>query len=216
LLQRFAYLALITLALSACSRQAGLFDDSARQQLWLEQQAAASAMTQWNLYARAALRLEGQAYNIGIRWQRDEDGRFTMLLEAPFGQGVMRVDTVGPGLYRLRLPDGRLFEGDSVEALLEQVIGWTLPIGGLDYWVRGLPAPGTASSHRLNADGRAREIRQDGWDILYLDYFEDMDPPILPRLLSLENDELALKLVIERWQQAPAAADDADLFPSFD
>ena len=37
----------------------------------------------------------------------------------------------------------------------------------------------------------------------------------LPRRFSLTNDKVTLKLVIERWQQAPADASDADLFPSF-
>ena len=35
---------------------------------------------------------------------------------------------------------------------------------------------------------------------------------------DVANDELTLKLVIERWQReaAPAGSSDADLFPSFD
>jgi outer membrane lipoprotein LolB len=216
LLQRYTLLALIILASPACSRLGGLTEDSARQELWTEQLAAAREMTQWNLYARAALRLRGEAYNISLQWQREADDRFEMLLEAPFGQGVLRIDAVGPGRYRLRLPDGRLVTNSSVEALLDEVVGWSLPIGGLDYWVRGVPDPRSASSHRLDSEGRARSISQDGWDITYVDYFEDSRPPALPRRFSLANDQLTLKLVIERWQQVPTGATGTDLFPSFD
>jgi len=215
LLQRSTFLALIVLALSACSRQGGLAEDSARQDLWAEQQVTAGEMTQWDLYARAALRLRGEAYNISLQWQREADHRFEMLLEAPFGQGVLRIDAVGPGRYRLRLPDGRLVTNSSVEALLDEVVGWSLPIGGLDFWVRGVPDPSTVSSHQLDTEGRARSIRQDGWDITYLDYFEDSSRPALPRRLSLANEQLTLKLVIERWQQVPSDATGSDLFPSF-
>ena len=51
-----------------------------------------------------------------------------MLLEAPFGQGVLRIECAGPGQYRLRLPDGQLFENTTAEALLDDVVGWSLPI----------------------------------------------------------------------------------------
>jgi outer membrane lipoprotein LolB len=216
LLQRYTFLAVVLLAVSACSRYGKLADDPATEALWARQQSVATEVTQWNLYARGALRLEGQAYNIGIRWQRYADGRFMMLLEAPFGQGVLRIGATAPGQYLLRLPDGQLFENSSAEALLNEVAGWSLPIDGLDYWVRGLPHPDSVHSLRLNSAGRARSIRQDSWDIVYLDYFSKVNELPLPRRLSLTNDKLTLKLVIERWQQAPAAAGDADLFPVFD
>jgi outer membrane biogenesis lipoprotein LolB len=70
-------------------------------------------------------------------------------------------------------------------------------------------------SLRLDSTGQARSIRQDDWDIAYLNYFSKENEPPLPRRLTLTNNKLMLKLVIERWQQAPAAASDADLFPVF-
>jgi outer membrane lipoprotein LolB len=217
LLPRYTFLAVVLLAMSACSRYGQLADETTAEGLWAEQQAVAAEVTQWNLYARGALRLEGEAYNIGIRWQRYADGRFVMLLEAPFGQGVLRISATGPEQYSLRLPDGQLFENSSAEALLLDVAGWSLPIDGLDYWVRGLPHPDSVHSLRLDSAGRAQSIRQDSWDIVYRDYFSKLDEPSLPRRFSLTNDKVTLKLVIERWQQAPAAAaSDADLFPVFD
>ena len=50
----------------------------------------------------------------------------------------------------------------------------------------------------------------------YLDYFAKVGDPSLPRRLKLTNNEVTLKLVIERWQQASGDASDADIFPSFD
>ena len=217
MLQRTTFLVVILVALSACSRSGNLADDSLRQSLWAEQQAVVAEVTQWNLYARAVLKAKGGVYNLGMRWQRLENGRFTMLLEAPFGRGVLRIDAVGPEEFRLRLPNGQLFVNTTVEALLVDVVGWSLPFSGLDYWVRGLPHPGADYRHRLDSAGRAQSIRQDGWDIAYHDYFAEAgDEPSLPRKLKLSNETVSLKLVIERWQQASSDASDADLFPSFD
>ena len=138
-----------------------------------------------------------------------------MLLEAPFGQGVFRIDRPAAGQYRLRLPDGREFINRSPEALLEEVVGFALPISGLEFWIRGLPHPGSEYRHRLDADGRARLISQDDWDIDYLDYFAAAPEPPLPRRLRLTRDELTLRLVIERWQPATVEAAPSDLFPEF-
>lgn len=168
------------------------------------------------MYARAALRLEGAAYNIGIRWQRQRDGRFMILLEAPFGQGVFRIDSSESGGYRLSLPDGQSFVNTTAEALLEDAVGWSLPISGLDFWIRGLPHPQAAYSRRLDSNGRARSIRQDDWDIEYQEYKPASDGgPKLPRRMRLVGDTVTLKLVVEHWQPPPSENSNADLFPSF-
>lgn len=165
--------------------------------------------------ARAVLRLEGEVYNISLNWQRGP-AHFSLLLEAPFGQGVFRIAGAADGSYRLRLPDGQVFVNSTPEALLEEVIGWSLPIDGLEYWIRGMPHPGADYSRRIDAQGRGRSISQDRWDISYLDYFEDRPEPQLPRRIRLERDELSLKLVIERWQAPAVEQAPSDLFPEFD
>jgi len=205
----------MTGAMTACSRPGDLAEQPPIGDLWQSQQAAAGDVREWNLYARAALRLEGEAYNIGIRWQRWRDGRFMILLEAPFGQGVFRIDSNEPGVYRLLLPDGQSFENTTAEALLEDAVGWSLPISGLDFWIRGLPHPQSAYSHRLDSRGRARSIRQDGWDIDYLDYEAAPDGLQLPRRMRLVDDPVTFKLVIEHWQPPSSENSNADLFPSF-
>ena len=203
------------MTVTACSRPQNLPQQPPREDLWLSQQAAAGDVREWNMYARAALRLDGGAYNIGIRWQRHQDGRFMILLEAPFGQGVFRIESSAPELYRLSLPDGQSFENTTAEALLEDAIGWSLPISGLDFWIRGLPHPQTAYSHRLDSSGQARSIRQDGWDIEYQEYRSAPDGPQLPRRMRLVDDEVILKLVIEHWQPPRSDNSNADLFPGF-
>ena len=217
MLRRPTFLVCLVLFIAACGGRGNLTLDPEVQLLWTEQQAAAGAFNQWDMYARAVLRPhEGGVYSVGLRWQREADGRFMMMLDAPFGQGVLRIEALKAGVYRLRLPNGRSFENSTAEALLEDAIGWSLPVSGLDYWVRGLPHALTEYSYRLDAGGRARSIKQDGWEIEYLEYSTAAADPALPRRLRLGNDELSFKLVIERWWPAAADATDSELFPSFD
>ena len=210
---RSCLLAVLALALGACSRFGDPAAEARAEARWQERQQAAAAFDSWDLRARAALRLKGEAYNISLSWRRDAES-FRLLLEAPFGQGVFRITAPGDGTYRLRLPDGRQLVNSSAEALLEEVVG-SLPISGLEYWIRGVPQPGGDYSRRIDADGRARSISQDQWNIRFLDYFDAGPGAQLPRRIELARDELSLKLVIERWQPAVGEADSTDLFPQF-
>ena len=204
------------MAIAGCSQFTVLSEEqqAQAQAIWAGQQQVMAQYNDWDMHSRAAIKLEGGAYNIGIRWQRDPDS-FMILLEAPFGQGVFRLESK-PGLaYRLRLPDGRVFDNLNAEALLEDVIGWSLPISGLDYWIRGMPRPGSDFSHRVRADGRTRSIKQDQWDINYLDYFEQQEGSRLPRKIELVSDTITVRLIVERWQPANQGDSRSNLFPEF-
>ena len=95
------------------------------------------------------------------------------------------------------------------------MIGWSLPISGLEYWIRGIPRPDSAYSHHLDQAGRARSINQDQWAIGYLDYFVGQEEPQLPRRIKLVSEKVTLKLVIEHWQRPKIDVSPADLFPVF-
>jgi outer membrane lipoprotein LolB len=211
---RLFFLACIAMAIAGCSQFGQLADKQRAQELWAARQQALLNLDSWDVHARAAIKLEVAVYNIGIRWQRQAENS-TILLEAPFGQGVFRIESDASGKYRLRLPDGRVFENSSAEALLEDMIGWSLPISGLEYWIRGLPRPDSDYSHRLDEGGRARSINQDQWSIGYLDYFARQENLQLPRRVKLLSDKVTLKLIIERWQQPTSDASPSDLFPTF-
>ena len=201
------------MGLIGCAQFGDLDDLELRQQRWQIQQNALREVEQWDMYARAVFTLPEGVYNIGFQWQRKPD-RFLLLLEAPFGQGLIQIQNDAAGYYRLRLPDGQVFLNDSPERLLKDVIGWSIPISGLEYWIRGMPRPQTGFTHRIDNSGLARKINQDNWVITYTDYYELAEAP-LPRRLRLTHEEITLKLSIDRWQQAEIEDSDADLFPEF-
>jgi outer membrane lipoprotein LolB len=211
---RASIIGLALLGLTGCTRVGGLDENSAREQLWRETRASLIEYEQWNMHARAAVTLPGEAYNIGLQWYRDAD-YLLLLLEAPFGQGVIRIESGDAGVYRLQLPDGRLYLNDSPEALLEDVIGWSIPVSGLDYWIRGLPRPDSEYSQRIDADGLSRDITQDSWSIGYLDYYSFADGLSLPRRIRLAHDDLEMRLAIDSWQAEIIEDGPSDLFPDF-
>jgi outer membrane lipoprotein LolB len=208
---------LAVLMLASCSQSSLVSDQATVEQAWQFRQQALQAVNRWDIQARAVVKLEGAAYNLGIRWQQ-ESGQFIILLQAPFGQGVIRIESISDDNYRLDLPDGRVLHANTPEALLEQVIGWSIPIGGLKYWIRGLPQPHGKFSHRFDAAGRTRFLKQNDWSIDYIDYFKPPDSTHtteLPRRLKLTRDQILIKIVIERWQALETDEPPSDLFPEF-
>ena len=215
-MNRFLIIGLAGLLAAGCSQFGSETSRQQAQQEWLRWQQSVQQVEIWDLHARAVVILEAEVYHVGIRWQRDRKG-FVILLEAPFGQGVFRVESssTGPHPYRLSLPDGRVLGNDSPEALLEEVIGWSIPISGLEYWIRGIPRPEMKYSHRVGVGGRLQSLQQDNWSIRYLDYFSSQELPQLPRRMRLEHSDLTLKLVVERWQQSESDQSPSELFPEF-
>ena len=213
-MRRLAIICCALAGFAGCSQRGDLEQPAEPEQLWQQTQQVLQTYNQWDLQGRAVVRLPGAVYQIGLQWQRTPE-QFLFLLEAPFGQGIIRMEKVNPALYRLRLPGGQVYLDRSPEALLENATGWSIPLQGLDYWIRGLPRPGPDYSYSVDAGGKTHTIDQDGWSVRYLDYSSSSELPALPRRLSLERDDIQMRLVIDRWQAELIQDNKSEWFPEF-
>ena len=105
------------------------------------------------------------ACNGNIPGTRDE-----ILLLNPLGQTLAQIRRMPEGVH-LATSEQENYYASDVESLTEQVLGWRLPLMGLQYWVQGLHSPATVAEIDKNPDGRVLAIRQDGWEIGYASYF---------------------------------------------
>ena len=85
----------------------------------------------------------------------------------------------------------RQYRADSIEALSQNLLGFTLPMSHLNQWARGRWALGEA--HEILADGR---LRQSGWLIGR----QLMADGVSPKILVLENERLNIRLVFDQFQ----------------
>ena len=214
---RIWLLTVILCLLQACSTAPSVPLADLSGQNWRQYQLEAGRINSWNLHGRAAIFVDDDVHNIGLRWRRNGE-EFVIVLEAPFGQGVVRLESSRETSYpiKLSLSDGRMVYAEDAESALLDAIGIAIPVSGLVLWIRGLPMKTMPFSHEINGDGRLKSLSQNDWHIIYLDYFDQADAARgLPRKMYLKHDRLALKIVIEHWQKPLTEVGNNELFPSF-
>ena len=169
--------------------------DPSRQQI---RQAPLRALDTWKLKGRIALYNEVEAWNADLRWnQRGE--HYEIRLVGPFGQGRIRVNGDAHGVV-MQTSDRRYFDQDP-DALFNRRLGWNIPINGLKWWIRGLPAEGLSMDAEPAWDnqGRLARLRQDGWDIRFKRYAA-VGALELPGKVFWENTQWNVRLVIQDWR----------------
>ena len=140
-----------------------------------------------------------KGFSGGVRWVHTNTVDNIHLL-SPFGQVVAEIKSSESDTL-LTTSEQRIYRATNVENLTKQVLGWRLPILGLQYWVRGVNAPKTKSEIDRDADGRIIGIRQDGWAITYTSYFPSkLIKTERPRVVVLKRSNLKIKLVIDNWE----------------
>lgn len=188
--------------LAGCATQAPQ-DDSGRQSGdWDNQKAEVETFDTWTLVGKAGLRTPAENTSANLDWNQHPH-YFRMLISGPFGGG-RNVLEGREGRFSLSNSDGR-FEAESPEALMEEQLGWALPVSAMPDWVRGLP--GEHDSYQLETDelGFPSHLTQDGWEIDYREW-ERFAGMWLPRRLVMNYDDIRITLVVNEWR----STDDED------
>lgn len=188
----------MTLVLSGCASQ--MASDNAGDLTrsdgdWQQQATSLEALTHWQLAGKVGIRTPDEGHSANLDWQQDGDD-YRMLITGPLGAGRTTVTRDADGV-RLNSSDGD-FEAPDAESLMLQQLGWSLPLGALNDWVRGLPSKG---AHQLEEDaqGFPATLYQDGWKVSYQDWTR-AEGMWLPRKLKLYYGDLTATLIINQWQ----------------
>jgi outer membrane lipoprotein LolB len=151
------------------------------------------------LSGRIAIDHQGKRHSAGLRWTHSARSD-EILMFAPLGQTAARV-------YR-DAQQAMLDDGDGhhqaadAETLMEQVLGWHLPLSGLHLWVLGMPDDDGPAQIERDGDGRITVLHQAGWEVRYLRY-ADGSPDSLPSRLQLNHEDLQIQLLIDEWDWNP-------------
>lgn len=181
------------------------------ESLWRERQARLAGIHAWDVRGRLAVRGPEGGGQAALRWQR-EDEAHEIDLTGPLGKQLLKLFEDAHGA-RMRDAQQRELVAPDAQSLLWQATGWRVPLAGLRHWIVGLPAPGSATSRELDAQGRLERLRQLGWDVRFLGYMR-VDGVDLPRRIVLrypgplatgggEDAEVELRLLVQAWNLSP-------------
>jgi len=135
----------------------------------------------------------------GLHWTHRQQSDEILLL-TPLGQTAARVyrDDGNATLDQ----GGKHYQNVDTESLMQQVLGWHLPLNGMHHWVLGMVDPDSPAQIEHDADGRISVLHQDGWELRYLRY-ADSKPDSLPARLQLNHEDLHILLLIDEWDWNP-------------
>ncbi len=119
-------------------------------------------------------------------------------LYSPLGQTIARI-AIAPGRATLEPARGDLRVAADADALIEEVLGWSLPVGGLRYWMQGFVRSGERMLEAVRPGG-PQAFSSNGWQIRVVDW-QQAGAVAVPKRIDLERSEtMALRIVIDEWR----------------
>ena len=164
---------------------------------WQAHKAQAGQLNGWQISGKVGIRSPRESGSATLFWLQRQD-YFDIRLAGPMGRGAARL-TGRPGAVSLDAANQGQFQAESAEALLQQQLGWSLPVAHLFWWIRGLPAEDSKSRLTLDSESRLAKLEQDDWQVEYLSYVEQ-NGYWLPERMKLHGANLDITLVIKDWQ----------------
>ena len=158
-----------------------------------------AAALDFHVMGRVSVHNAQHSFSGNVHWQHTEPEDHIFLL-APLGQTIaeIRKNKDRDSLVTAKQEE---FYARNVENLTAEMLGWRLPLDGLQYWILGAHSPASTAKIELDSDDRIVAIHQDGWQILYIRYFaaQSEEDIIRPRIIELRYDDLKIRMVVDNW-----------------
>ncbi len=164
---------------------------------WDGERARLAALDSFSLAGRVAVKTGSEGFSASFDWTQDGP-RFRLAVNAALARTAIAL-AGEPGQVTLRGLEGGPRTAADAEGLMRDALGWSVPMAGLRWWVRGIPDPGVpVDALEFGTDGRPSRLDQAGWRIAF-------DRPVaagglrLPGRITLEREQARVRLVIRRW-----------------
>lgn len=130
----------------------------------------------------------------GFQWQESSQ-RLQLDLNNPMGTVLARV-LVTPQGAALLYPNGETEYASSPDALVEQLLGYVIPVEGMRSWLQGQVGSGSAVSALKQEDGVPSYFEQDSWRI-NLKRYDAYGPTLLQMYRNQAQQDISIRIVID-------------------
>lgn len=193
------------LLLPGCSSTPQKIDLPSRNQVTIENhKKKLSELKNWTAEGKVAASNARQAQSASFIWKQ-QGPAYKIQFFGPFGigGGYLKGNTKNKKAIFIT-SNGERMEAFSPEKLIYDQTGLHFPVSSLQYWIKGLPDPTYPLNYSVhNKTGLVTRIKQNSWEIQYVDYMQHKQDPslILPCNLKIKKEDITLKLIINYWDK---------------
>jgi outer membrane lipoprotein LolB len=145
----------------------------------------------WKFEGRAGLSNEKESLSLSLNWTH-QNNQDMLELSGPLAQGHLLI--LMHDQY-ISIDDGenvKEYEGD-VQAVLESVLGVSVPVASLRFWMLGVNDP--SELYTLVPSG----FQQSGWVVRFKE-MRQVKQELMPAKILLEKEKTRIKLIIDQWE----------------
>lgn len=142
------------------------------------------------------------AQSLRFRWQQ-QNGEYDIWLWGALGMG--RTHLQGNEANFVITQGSQQLSGGAAE-LMQAHFGWSVPVGALSAWLRGVAAPTMpVANTRMDALERLTAVQQRDWNVAFADH-QLVNNVWLPGRVSIRGQQVDLEVVL-LWPQPVMAID---------
>lgn len=173
-----------------------------KQSAWKQRQQYLARKAAWNLTSKIALRYRADHWTFGLNWAQKAVKQYSMQINNPLTGAVVAKLTRNNAGVSLLSDDGKTYRDNDEERLLTSQSGVTLPLKGMQHWVRGLSSPIYKLDQLvLDSQGRPQSLMQAGWKIEYSKYLTPSYNAMPGKVvITRTKDSVYLKMIAKKWQ----------------
>ena len=195
--QKRFWLLFLILTLNACSGVAVKNPNFVDKSAYQDRTDKLSAIAEWGLTGKISLDDGDQGGSGKLQWDVEPD-QSELGFRGAMGRGAWHLN-MRPEGAQLKLADGTEQTAADVNDLIREYVGWPVPLDALQWWARGLAAPGIIENERFGPEGLLVSLRQFGWNVDFNRYDSVGDIELPVRLKATRNN-YRVKLAISRWR----------------
>lgn len=154
-----------------------------------------NVFTRGGRFALSVERTDGKkdAVQGGFQWEESPQ-QLQLDLNNPMGTVLARV-LVTPQGAALQYPNGEVEYASSPDALVEQLLGYMIPVAGMRDWLRGQTGPTPHVDLQLEA-GQPSYFQQDNWRV-HLKRYDEQGPRLLQMYRNQAQQNISVRVVID-------------------
>ena len=158
------------------------------------------ALADWTARARISVQTSEDSFSADLIWTQI-GAAYNLRLSGPFGSGALTIRGNNSQVILLT-SDGQSFLAGTPEELMLAQLGWSVPLSQLRYWLVGIPDRSSRDNLTVELTdkvGRYASFSQFDCEVIYKDYYDDLDPNV-PRKLLIGCEDLKSRIVIKKWE----------------